>query len=200
MNLTDAVIKKERPSVEDAARLAGLGFGRDVDSDLRQNSERYSQGDFVFIATIDSKIVGWASFEEYLDGALLYLKGMMIDPDYQGGGLALRFISEARRHVNAEIFALRTQSSRMWSVGRKICDVWLPSPEGVSNGALTEAVKVLQKYGEHPVARGVYDGAAYSQIPVHADSNIQRWWGDLCSPESGDAVICVGYLSSHQIG
>lgn len=197
MKANDVIIKKERPSIADAARLAGLGFGKPVDENLWQNSERYSQGDYVFVASADQAVVGWASFEVYLEGRLLYLKGMMIDPNYQGAGLAAKFISHARLHVNAEIFALRTQSPHMWSVGRKVCDVWLPSPDGHTNEALVEAVKVLQQYGDHPVARGVYDGAAYAQTPVHMDAHVQRWWGKLCSPESGDAVICVGYLSGH---
>lgn len=200
MNSSQVIIKKERPSVDDAARLAGLGFGRDVDEGLRHNSERYSQGDLVFIATTDGNIIGWASFELYLQDELLYLKGMMIDPNYQGIGLASQFIDSARKYVHSSIFALRTQSPHMWSVGRKVCDIWLPSPDNTSDSALTEAVKVLQEYGDHPVARGVYEGAAYHHVPVHKDARVQQWWDKLCSAESGDAVICIGYFSSHQIG
>jgi hypothetical protein len=54
-------------------------------------------------------------------------------------------------------------------------DVWLPSPENITDGALIEAVKVLQEYGDHPVARGVYDGAAHSQAPIHKDTRLQEW-------------------------
>lgn len=188
-------IIKEKPSIHDAARLAGLGFGKNVDEELLQNSKRYSEGDLVFVAVNENETVAWASFELYREDKLMYLKGMMIDPRFQGKGIAGRFIEEARRFTQPSMFALRTQSPHMWSVGRKMCSVWLPSPNTHIDKGLSEAAKALSSYGQFPIARTIYGGRAYTALPLHPDPTIQKWWCDICDSDTGDAVICIGYLN-----
>ncbi len=179
---------------DQAIALVSAGFSRPVSPELIADTRLHLPADMSVVALDDGRTVAFASFDLYADGDLIYLKGMMIHPDYQALGLAGQMHQACLAKTEARFYSLRTQSPRMWSAGAKLCDPWLPRLNGADEQELLEMAHYLEEYGTYPHVRGVYQGAIYGQKPTHHDPAIQAWWDEQCDFHAGDAIICIGRL------
>lgn len=184
------------PSLERAVELVAAGFSRPVSPELIADTELHLPAHMSISALDGETIIAFASFDIYADGDLLYLKGVMIHPDYQSSGLASQMSRLCIEQSRARFYGLRTQSPRMWAAGSKLCDIWLPAIDGSTDSELLEMAAHLAEYGNYPYVRGIYEEAMYGEKPNHHDPAIQAWWDDNCDFHAGDAVICIGRLRS----
>lgn len=182
------------PAIEVAARLTSHGFVQPVSPELIDDVAAHIAGDLVVrIFDDDGEEVGFATFSVHED--LLYLNGIMLDPAVQGNSYAQNVISFARDRFDSAYLGLRTQNPKMWSVGKRMCDIWLPDlDDRLPDKGLQGVIDRLQKERNlpHPLHEACYGEALYGDKPVHRDEAIQRWWDELCDFERGDGVVCVG--------
>lgn len=190
------IITEEAPALETAVLLSARGFVRSISEELAKDVAAHISGDLVLRIIEDSVDIGFACFQ--IESDVLYLHGIMIDPDVQAKSIAVRVIEYAQAKTNMSFLGLRTQSPRMWSAGRKVCQQWIP---GFENGderdeELLKAAHRIAKISNSlfPVHVGCYGGPLYGTKPTHSDYIIQQWWDSLCDFERGDAAICVGRL------
>jgi hypothetical protein len=143
----------------------------------------------------DKQKIGFVIYEVF--GDILYISGIIILPQWQAQGGAGEVISKWLQATGCAFLAYRTQSSRMWSVGQKLCQQWYPNLDNhPSNNILAKARLICEQIGSphFPVNKGFYGQALYGQKPIHQDLTVQTWWDDLCVFEAGDAVVCFGAL------
>lgn len=189
-------IHKSTPSTIEAARIAAQAFVKTYSQQIYQDvAEHLAEGE-VYTIFDGTSLAGFAIFK-MTDSETLYLAGIILRPDVQAQGLAAKVIEMARQETGAKKLTLRTQSLRMWSVGRKLCREWYPRPdemrleEGVCPwfGPYVYPVDTL---GDSKILRGFYNGPLYGQKPVHHNRRLQKWWDGICDFERGDAVFCCG--------
>jgi hypothetical protein len=200
-------IVRELPSVDVATRIASLGFVQPNSPALRADvDDHLSQGKIVF-SVVDAKTaetVGFAIFLHFdwsytgmsAPASTLYLSGIILDPAYQGMGIAAMAVAEAQAITGAKFLALRTQSPRMWSAGAGMTTDWFPHPrhETPVEMSVRGLGAALRMDSSFPVARGIYKGPLYGAKPVHRDAALQTWWDSICDFTRGDAVFCIGTL------
>ncbi len=186
------------PSLDRATHIASLGFVQPISPALRDDVDNHlTHGQLVYsIVERDSlATIGFTLFN-HLDSSVLYLSGIILDPNHQGQGIARLAVEHAGRETNATHLALRTQSPRMWSAGEKMTESWFPHPTN-------EAPPALRELGERaatatgsafPVKEGFYGGPLYGAKQTHHNVSLQTWWDSLCNFERGDAVFCIGKL------
>ena len=200
-------IVQESPSTDIATRIASLGFVQPMSDALRADvNDHLSHGRIVFSIVDDptGETVGFAiflSFDWLYTGLCsiaptLYLSGIILDPRYQGMGIAAMAVAEAQSITGAKYLALRTQSPRMWSAGAGMTTDWFPHPSRetpveMSVRGLGAAMRTGSSF---PVTRGIYGGPLYGEKPFHHDPKLQAWWDSICDFERGDAVFCIGTL------
>ncbi|MFH0814675.1 MAG: GNAT family N-acetyltransferase [Candidatus Falkowbacteria bacterium] len=190
-------IERGVPSQAKAVELVSRGFVQPVSQALIADTrDHLHAGDFVYSATADDRLVGFAVFDE-LPSKLLFVAGIMIDPAHQGEKVGRQMILKAKDQVSAEFLGLRTQSPRMWSAGRSICAEWYPNfDNGVLRFRLQAQAELIRarlgpKY-EYPVVESCYGGALYGEKPTHREPSVQSWWDSICNFARGDAVLCIG--------
>jgi hypothetical protein len=186
----------ENLDISTACELSALGFDKPITSELIADVSNHIGGDLVVRILEDNADIGFATFETY--GNLLYLCGIMLKPSVQGRGYAAVVIKYAQEITQSKYLALRTQNPKMWSVGKKMCGIWLPEIHSNSGNLLPkEALDNLQssKGLQHPIDIGCYGGPLYGTKPIHRDGTIQQWWDGICNFERGDGVVCIGLLN-----
>ncbi len=194
---------RELPSLDLATHIASLGFVQPVTRVLREDVQNHlSCGQIVYSIEDLSvgKTIGFALFNELrnlfsvFDWPVLYLNGIILDPHYQGQGIAALAIKQAQQETHAIHLALRTQSLRMWSVGEKLTTDWTPRASLSTPAALWEVgQRAAKTVGcDFPVTQGFYGAPLYGAKPTHHNTRLQAWWDSLCNFERGDAVFCIG--------
>jgi hypothetical protein len=190
-------IISEPPSLEEATRLASSGFAREVSDELFLDVKQHMEsGDIVLGVKHDDEYVGFVILCVWDD--ILYLSGIILHQDYQRHASVVDVISYVREKVQVRYFALRTQSPRMWSAAKKVCQRWYPDRDLGAIDVDLEAVGHLVAAridSQFPYHKGCYGAALYGEKPTHHNDDIQSWWDDNCDFHRGDAVICVGELS-----
>lgn len=193
------VIVREPPSLDIATRIASLGFVQPESAALRADvNDHLSHGKMLYsiVDTQKHRTVGFAIFND-LGNTVLYLSGIILDPAYQGRGIAEMAVQRARNDVrpfSSAFLALRTQSSRMWLAGRDMTASWYPNPQHIIDPyyrMLAERSATLTG-SCFPVKIGCYGGPLYGEKPVHRDAELQSWWDSICDFDRGDAVFCFG--------
>lgn len=191
------------PSLDAATQVAAAGFVQPLTDALRQDVDHHlMEGCLVQTFTLDDRVVGFAIYRlcEFAEAKVLYLAGIILDPEVQGQGLAARAIRLAATELRATHLALRTQSPRMWLVGARLAEGdWGPHPERSLDPRLqdlgTQLSHVIGCAGTFPQLRGVYGGPLYGEKPTH-QSSLQVWWDEQCNFLAGDAVLCIGTLTA----
>lgn len=181
------------PDLDEAVAVTSRGFVQPVSDGLVEDVRNHLQGDLVLSLVFEAGLAGYAVFK--IQDDLLYLAGAMIDPTYQGKQVARKLIMHAQLRSGAIYFGLRTQSPIMWSAGKSMCQIWLPSMNGESfDDGLYKALNSTLALAGSPRTfhNGCYGGALYGEKPVHHDAGVQDWWDRVCNFEAGDAVVCVG--------
>lgn len=191
-------IKKIKPSTKEAIKIAALGFVREHSPELQKDVEEHLAEGIVYTFVQDDQEVGFAIFN-MTDKETLYLAGIILRPEVQAQGLAAKVIEIARQETGAKKLTLRTQSLRMWSVGKKLCQSWYPRPDFEKCQAAVgfcpwfgDNFYQIDTKGDSQILRGFYNGPLYGQKPVHHDRRLQKWWDKICDFERGDAVFCCG--------
>lgn len=186
------------PDLDAAVKVTSKGFVQPVTPSLTQDVKDHLVGDITLILEDPDtgNLGGYAVF--LVRGQLLYLHGMMLDPNLQGGHHARALIQTAKERSGATHLGLRTQSSIMWAAGKAVCTSWVPELNATSPDAngLTPMLDLATKVAGSPRARhaGCYNGQLYGEKPIHTNAEVQRWWDSMCNFERGDAIICVGLL------
>lgn len=189
------LFRKESPDLDVATLIASRGFVQPVSAALRTDVDvhlRHGQIVFLVIDAEKEAVVGFALFNDL--APVLYLSGIILDPAYQGRGIAALAVAEARVLTGATHLALRTQSARMWLAGSRMVEEWYPHPKQQIPDHLRPLAEqaAARTNSVFPVAVGLYGGPLYGAKPVHHDETLQSWWDSLCSFERGDAVFCIG--------
>ena len=120
------LIEVRSPDFDQAVEVTSQGFSQPRTESLEDDVRCHLEGDIVLTLTEGGFVRGYAVFRT--DHDLLYLAGVMIDPELQGCGIAGRFVARAQEIAGATYLGLRTQSPIMWASGRKLCQVWHPLP------------------------------------------------------------------------
>lgn len=197
----DARIVRCSPHLEDAVRLAAAGFCQPITEALREDVRQHlEEGDMIYAVISDEIVVGYAIFRVWDD--ILYLGGVILDPEFQGRWIVRRTIRRAHGDApNAKYLALRTQSLLMWVAGSKLCTKgkWGEVTYAAQLRTSPELDAIGQRVAEltecnYPVTISQYGGPLYGEKPVYYDANLQAWWDGICNFERGDAVIYVGRL------
>ena len=186
----------ENPDVTKAVELTSHGFVQPITDELIADVEAHIRGDLVMRILDNEHDVGFATFEVHDE--LLYLCGIMLDPTAQGRSYAREAIHYARKITNTRYLGLRTQNPKMWAVGRRLCEVWLPDVQAEKPDSEMQQVIDLLKIKRnlpHPLDLGCYGEPLYGAKPEHQDPAIQRWWDEMCNFERGDGIVCVGRLN-----
>ena len=192
------------PGLEAATRVAAAGFVQPMTDALREDVDHHlAEGCLVQTFALDVRVLGFAIYRLFEFGAnrLLYLAGIILDPEIQGQGLAARAIRLAALELEATHLALRTQSPRMWLVGARLAEGdWGTHPDRTIAPKLIalgeEISKAIDCSGVFPHLRGVYGGPLYGEKPTHHDAPLQAWWDEQCTFLAGDAVLCIGTLTN----
>lgn len=192
------------PGLEAATRIAAAGFVQPMTDTLREDVDHHlAEGCLVQTFALGDRVLGFAIYRlfEFGMSRLLYLAGIILDPEIQAQGLAARAIRLAALELGATHFALRTQSPRMWFVGTKLADGdWGPHPERAITPELLalgeELSRAIGCNGIFPHLRGVYGGPLYGEKPTYHRASLQAWWDEQCTFLRGDAVLCIGTLTN----
>lgn len=188
-------IEQKKLSVEDATRIAASGFVQNYSSSLENDVRSHLDIGTSYTVYEDGHKVGFVIYELFDD--ILYISGIILLSSAQGNGYAPKIISQLHQETNVPFLAYRTQSPRMWSVGQKLCKEWYPNPINVPNiDILTKIELLCQRINtpHYPVSKGFYGQALYGCKPILRDDKVQQWWDEMCSFETGDAVVCFGIL------
>lgn len=183
-------LKQEPLTIDEAIIISGQGFGRTYDnvpdaSPLKENEVRtiYYNGNKV----------GFVLYR--MVNKILYLSAIVLLPDVQGKGVAKQIILKLKEQNNASFLAYRTQSSRMWAVGKNLCSTFMPAFDNPKiNEQFVDLVQLVCLYikADYPVTKGFYGQGIYGIKPIHHIYAIQRWWDSICDYQSGDSVTCIG--------
>lgn len=209
---------REVPDLDLATRIASSGFVQPLSSALRLDVDSHlKEGQIVYSIFKGDSLIGFAIFCKmtlpavfpgragdwggsiYEDMNVLYLAGIMLHDSMQGQGIAEQAVLHARKELETHIsyFALRTESLRMWSAGKKMTESWFPNPQNSFPGQFRVAKTLLaermqMKLDKDFSSSGFYGAPLYGTKPLHHDANLQAWWDGICSFERGDAVLCIG--------
>jgi GNAT superfamily N-acetyltransferase len=188
------------PSLDRATYIASLGFCQPVSSALRDDVDNHLAHGQLTYSIVDRETlatIGFALFN-LLDDSVLYLSGIILNPEYQGQGIARLAVEHAAREANSKYLALRTQSPRMWSGGEKMTTSWFPHHTIEDTPFLRElGVRAATATGStFPVKAGFYGGPLYGAKQTHHDAHLQAWWDSLCNFQRVDAVFCIGKLQT----
>ncbi|MFH0779246.1 MAG: GNAT family N-acetyltransferase [Parcubacteria group bacterium] len=190
-------IRKENPTLEQAAPLVAEGFVQPISPELIEDTRQHLRaGDFAYSIFEDKTLGGFAVFR-LLPNNILMLIGMMLGKNLQGRGIAGQVIKAAQQEYNCEYLALRTQSPRMWLAARKLCNLWFPHSD---NGGLPAqfaaiAETIRENLGDkfcYPLVPYCYGQPLYGAKPIYRNPAVQSWWDSICDLERGDAVLCIG--------
>lgn len=188
------IITLESPDLELATLVTAAGFVQPPTPELRLDVERhFAQGRLVYSVHRNGRLGGYALFR--VMDQVLYLGGVMLLPELQGCGIAIKFIERAHADSGVHFLGLRTQSPRMWTAGLRATTSWIPRENAADEELAHLGRGLAAALGcSFPVHPGFYGGSLYGQKPVHGDPRLQAWWDSICNTERGDAVICVGRL------
>lgn len=184
--------------LKSATRLTAQGFGCEDTPELRRDVEQHVTGQkLLFKIALNGVLVGYAVFYTVCDGTVLYLSGIMIEPNAQGNGIAQLVIEHARRETGTKYLALRTASPRMWRAGAKVCPgSWHPHAlDALDDEMHALGNRVAKAIGCEQLGlnSGFYGHDLYGERPTHRVDAFQDWWETICPhPEKGDAVVCIG--------
>ena len=184
----DMLIKQELISVEDATHIAAAGFIQNYDCALEEDVRHHLGAGMVCTLYNSGQKIGFVIYEIFDD--ILYISGIIILPQWQARGGSGEVISQLLQVTGCPFLAYRTQSSRMWLVGKKLCQQWHSHPDKYpSPDILVKIEYVCTQIGSphFPVNKGFYGHALYGQKPIHQDVVIQNWWDGLCIFEAGDS-------------
>ena len=195
--MKDIVITQERPSLDLAARITASGFAQPLTPELRIDVEQHlAEGQLVYSFQDHGTVHGYALFRTI--GPVLYLGGIMLEPDIQGLGLARQVMQRAQADSGRMYLGLRTQSVRMWLAGERATTHWYPNPEQ-SHITQDDLREILPEFAHalgcsFPCTPGFYGAPLYGEQPRHSDPSLQAWWDELCDFKRGDAILCLGRL------
>lgn len=178
---------------DDVVRAVSEGFKKPITEALTEDVRKHLEDCHFGFSFIDGRntFAGFAVFKTI--DSFLYLSGCILRPAYQGSGLVNVAVFMAQSMTGAPDFALRTQSSLMWSAGQRMTRGWTPHL-GTKETASTEKVeRLIKKLGmASTIVPGFYNGPLYGEKPEHQNSELQNWWDSICNFERGDAVLCSG--------
>ncbi len=181
------------PSQDRAVELVAGGFCQPVTAELVEDTRVHlAEADFCLVMTHGDQDVAFALFRTI--GDMLYLVGIMVDPEFQGKLISQHLVLHALSLTGCKYLGLRTQNPVMWSSARHLCSSWYPTPD---TEIPTELLEIAQKYAvevsaSYPVAVGFYGQPLYGTKPMHRNPKIQSWWDSVCDFERADTVFCFG--------
>lgn len=191
------------PSVEAATQVAAAGFVQPLTPALREDVDQHlAEGCLIQSFTDETQRVrGFAIYRlfEIAEARLLYLAGIILDPEIQGRRLAAEAVRLAAKELRASHLGLRTQSLRMWQAGERLTEGrWAPHPTRTPSSEEErlgiELSERIHGQGRFPQLPGFYGAPLYGAKPSYHDAVLQAWWDELCVFDAGDAIICIGTL------
>lgn len=193
------------PELDRAVDLTSAGFMKPLTPELQSDVEQHLTGDITYTIMEEEVPVGFATLSsidvELPDGdrrQVLYLHGIMVDPSYQGKGIAGKVFERALTEDVFHYLSFRTQSAIMYASAERCFGSIYPSRHGDRIPAHVESVgvQVAQAMGyEFPLHQRAYGGPLYGEKPMHHDPDFQAGFDSICPNfESGDAVVCVAPL------
>ena len=195
-------IRSGLPELETTVELTAAGFSKPISEELRRDVAQHLVGTRTRTIEHDRETVGYAVFDDFNfiigeneQTSLIYLRGIIIAPEYQGRHIAGRVIDDVTSGKPFDFFGLRTQSSIMYAaVERRFEEVYPalrnePVPRDVRVVGQSLATAIDSTF---PLHEGAYGGPLYGIEPQHHDAEYQADFDKVCPDfERGDAILCI---------
>lgn len=188
--------------IEKLYDLTRRGFIQDMSPSLWQDTKYHLEtGEHLYLVCNES-IVAYGVFNFWTKDAfsILYLSGIIVDPDHQGKGISSSLLGIVMEDFNPQLLAARTQNPVMYESIRRSCGKVYPAdsiipPVDIQTVGQFIAVDKLNMVNYDQVSmlgKGTYGSCLYGSEPVSRNSIMEYWFKGEVDLSNGDAMIIVG--------
>lgn len=187
--------------VDKLTQVARDGFGTDMTTDDVEC--HVLNGDSLYLAMYDEKIIGFASYLHLTleNNDILYLSGIVVNKSLQKNGLFYRMNNLAINFKNYDYLSMRTQNPAIYSGTRKIVERLYPDGSNIPKEIKRIGIFIGREYlkmrdfsEDTFVERSTYGRCLYEPMPK--DTSADNLFNNVLkfNYESGDSVVLVGRL------
>ncbi len=179
INVQKIINPKKTVSKEYVDRLTEItrnGFGSEI---TREDVEHHVLDvDELYLVKENDHLIGFASYDNliYDKQDILYLSGMVIDPEHQGKGIFGRVNSKIIKQESPDLFAMRTQNPAIYSATAKLSSEIYPNNvtasssvpsdiQSIGNYIAKEFLSMDNFNQNNLVSRNTYGHSLYGSIP-----------------------------------
>ncbi len=182
-----------------AGEIVQAGFGgRSLSECITDARDHLENAKLLQTARVGKTIVGFAMYEQFSEGADLYLNGIVIDRSAQAIGLGCAMVTKAVFTTSTERLFAVTRNPAIFRLMESVCVSITPTLTGkdleLSQRQLITLSSLINLPTEDlPYHRGRYPLDLYDRTPTHHDSKLQSEFErrfDLS--DATDAILVVG--------
>lgn len=192
------IVKKVFPSTANAFRQHESElFYEDVYDHVKTSHS-------LLICYLESNVVGFASFKDFMELDTLFVNGIAIHSAHQGCGIARKSVDMLIKHVPRKRLAFTTQNPCMYQLVRSKSKIIFPHYSGINIPDIEHeycSQLMSGRQGEYDprtsIAKGLYGSCMYPHLPRCHDQTINNWFDHALSVKDGqtcDGMLVIGVL------